>query len=510
MSPAHPTPERALAEALARNDLDAVAEIVANHLFALLQNDWRALVEAIERLPDEVVAANPGMGIIRDFGASVRLRDGAINLEVLPALSGNDAAAAGLSDRLLDAVLLQEMLAHRFRADFVAAKAIGARLRARISRPDERGRRPLHDVVAFAALHVGITEVLAGDLEQSLRDFADARILRVEGQHDLSEQDANLKAAAVHAVLGRLGESERLMRRADALPEPGESFAGFLASTRSAIRALIAVDRLDAEAPALTEEAIERNGDDEFWSLALLASTRWSIVTGDLAGALDAVDQATAFRPMPAGSLAAGIAVAARAQALAMLGEFGAARDVLDGGGECTLRDAAVVRVRLALHLDGPQAAIAAARAIAVQPGLGPSARAETMLLAAWAQTLLFGAPEPGTARPLGALVARERLWRMLQLVPAEVVAQIPGLEAAPAFARGLALPEAGSGIRLSPNELEILRLLAGPDPLPAIARARFVTLNTVKTQVASVYRRLGVHGRREAVAEAGRRGLLS
>ena len=499
----------ALAAAVEADDLDRIAAIVSGGIFTLLQEDWRLLITAIERLPEEQVVANPVLAIVRDFGGAVRLRDGAINHKVVPAFSGDGSALPEVPDRVLDAVLLQEMLAHRFRADYDAAKAVADRLRPRISRGDVHGRRPVHDLVAFVALHIGITETLHGDLEQALRDLSDARILRAEEQHDLSERDALLKTALVHAALGRIVEAERLAGLAATLPEPGESFQGFLAATTSSVEALVAVDRLDPRAPELIAEALERNVDDELWSLALLASTRWAIATGDPHGAIDQIEQAAAFRPLPSGSLPAAIAAAGRAQALAMMGEFGAAAQVLERGGDCGLRDAAVVRVRLALHADGPEAAIAAARRLVVQSGIGPAARAETMLIAAWAQTLLLGSPDPATAAPLGALIAREGLWRTLQLVPDAVAASIPGLDAAPAFPRRLVVPEPGLNVRLTPNELEILRLLAGPHSLPAIAKSRFVTINTVKSQVSSIYRRLGVHGRREAVAEATRRGIL-
>lgn len=509
MSSPEPSLERRLDAAFASGDLEAAGAFVAEHLFALIEMDWRKAIDALERLPEDFVAAHPLLRMVKDFGGSVRLADGAINLEVRPALSGEQAVASGLPDRVLDGILLQEMLAYRFRSDFAAAREIGTRLRARISRGDERGRRPVHDLAAFAALQVGITEALSDDFEQALRDFSEARILRGGLQSDLAARDSHLKAALVHAVLGRLDEAERLLLRADDFAEPGGSFVGFLDATSSAVWALLAVDRLAPSAPELVREAVEQNAEDEFWSLALLASTRWSIATGDLAGALEAVDQAAALRPMPAGSLAAAIAVAARAQALVMLGEFSEAARVLDSGGESGFPDIAVVRVRLALYTDGPEAALAAARRLAVQPGLGPSARAETMLLAAWAQQSILGAPEAATTGPLGSLIAREGIWRMLQLVPDEVVATLPGLDAAPPRVRGLIVPALGRSTRLSPNELEILRLLAGPDSLPVIAKARFVTLNTVKTQVSSVYRRLGAHDRRGAVAEATRRGIL-
>ncbi|GAB4085239.1 LuxR C-terminal-related transcriptional regulator [Myceligenerans cantabricum] len=61
----------------------------------------------------------------------------------------------------------------------------------------------------------------------------------------------------------------------------------------------------------------------------------------------------------------------------------------------------------------------------------------------------------------------------------------------------------------LTQRESELLRDLPSPMSVQEIADARGVSLNTVKTHLGSVYRKLGVSRRRGAVLEARRRGLL-
>jgi LuxR family transcriptional regulator, maltose regulon positive regulatory protein len=77
---------------------------------------------------------------------------------------------------------------------------------------------------------------------------------------------------------------------------------------------------------------------------------------------------------------------------------------------------------------------------------------------------------------------------------------------------------DAGSGpersgraraVRLTPSELALLRELPAPLSLEQIAEARGVSLNTVKTHLQAIYRKLDVHNRREAVIVGRRRGLL-
>ena len=61
----------------------------------------------------------------------------------------------------------------------------------------------------------------------------------------------------------------------------------------------------------------------------------------------------------------------------------------------------------------------------------------------------------------------------------------------------------------LTERELVVLRLLDGELSIREIAQSLYVATNTVKTQIRSIYRKLGVSSREEAVEEANRRGLL-
>jgi LuxR family maltose regulon positive regulatory protein len=68
--------------------------------------------------------------------------------------------------------------------------------------------------------------------------------------------------------------------------------------------------------------------------------------------------------------------------------------------------------------------------------------------------------------------------------------------------------PEGVQHTGLTPAELRLLPLLATHLSFREIAQQLFVSRNTIKTQSISVYRKLGVSSRSEAVAEAQRLGL--
>src|SRR3989441_4016359 len=76
-----------------------------------------------------------------------------------------------------------------------------------------------------------------------------------------------------------------------------------------------------------------------------------------------------------------------------------------------------------------------------------------------------------------------------------------------PAIAAKLA--ERLPGEELTPRELEVLRLLAEGKPNKLIGADLTITEVTVKSHVQSVFRKLNVLSRTEAIAVANRRGLL-
>ncbi|MCP4284846.1 MAG: response regulator transcription factor, partial [Gammaproteobacteria bacterium] len=61
----------------------------------------------------------------------------------------------------------------------------------------------------------------------------------------------------------------------------------------------------------------------------------------------------------------------------------------------------------------------------------------------------------------------------------------------------------------LSAREQDVLRLLVTDLRTPDIAKELFVSVNTVRSHIKSLYRKLDAHSRHEAVAKAKELGLL-
>ena len=109
----------------------------------------------------------------------------------------------------------------------------------------------------------------------------------------------------------------------------------------------------------------------------------------------------------------------------------------------------------------------------------------------------------------LGGLLAGRRRPRIVVLdaTTSDVPLDIEALRAVGAFPE--LLPEPVSPVALTEREGVVLRALATGSDIGTIARTLFVSENTVRMQVRAVYRKLGVHSRDQAVAEAVRRGIV-
>lgn len=92
------------------------------------------------------------------------------------------------------------------------------------------------------------------------------------------------------------------------------------------------------------------------------------------------------------------------------------------------------------------------------------------------------------------------------QLTVAEAFAEIRAISTPPTAAD----PDIGTAIKLSPRELEVLRLLAAGHPDRAIADELFLSVRTVEAHVSRTLAKLGVKSRTAAVGAAISAGLVN
>jgi LuxR family maltose regulon positive regulatory protein len=487
----------ALTHALQADDPPAMADLLSDQWLDLLLGGVApdALLDAARLRPDDrrlaVVAA----------GACLEAGDGPRAEAVL--------AGAGASGPADDAGALATLLQARARGDVSAARAAASRLTERgepgpLAVPVDDARRSL------AMLHLGITEFDAGLLDTAADTLDAASALAVDARRERVVLECLGRTAALEVLGGRLTRAEAAAVAARSLAAP----AGWERSAACAwaSAALAAVHWLRDE----LEEA-EANADAAMVAAYAAAEVPAAhvvrLLRAHLAVGRGDVDRGRALLR----TVRDGLAITGPLVCL-WLDALGPRPWAAEDEDETDTLAAAAVRL-------GRGDALSALRRVDAlldtESGLHPTRRLHAWLVAAVARQALghtrdaseaieraleIAAPE-GYRRPFadGGGAVRRMLQRHASLPTAyaPVVAElIDALERVSAPPPGLLEP-------LSDRERDVLRLLPTLLPNTEIAAELFVSVNTVKTHVKSIYRKLEVSSRREAVARARQLRLM-
>ena len=547
----HGLADEAIEHALAAGDADRAATLVELAVPEIRRHRQEAKMRGwLHALPDDTVRRSPVLGMFAAAlllaagdldGTVLRLDDAERALRTEPK-DGERAWADTVELRTLPATIaMYRASVAQARGDVEGTQA-NARRALDLAGPDDHlARGGAEGFLAMAAW-------ARGDVVTAFETFSDAMgSLRAGG--DLVD---GLGGAVVLADLSRAAGrpvrahelSDRALREAEDLGAP---------VTRAAAELHVVLAELDAEvgelgrarshleaAATLTERApVTESHFRLFVARALLAAAE-----GGVATALGHLDRAESLhRPgffpdvRPVAALRARIQLAAGD--LASAGRWAQSRDPSPTAHLQYLReynDLTLVRLLLAqhrAHLDPDaadralalleprrEAATASRRAgslveIRLLTALAHEAqghRAEALRCLSDALSLapepegfarLFldeGAPAVGLLRAIdGDGVAGRQARRVLAAGSADRSPPITAPSGIPP------LPDP-----LSDREQQVLRLLDSELSGPEIARALFISPNTLRTHTKHVFTKLGVSSRREAVARARERGLLS
>jgi LuxR family transcriptional regulator, maltose regulon positive regulatory protein len=532
-------PVPAVRHALAAGDVDQAARLLTTDWAPLLADGQAAtLGELVARLPGERVRASPELAVV---AALSRLALG--ELEEADAWLGVAAAAeppfagpatgAGAAMRL--ARLYRARLAGEVADAGPAARGLlapDALLTMERSGADDDQRTLAHALLGSTQLWSGQLEEAAANLERA-RDDADRsgrQVVRVAAI-------ANL--ALLEAVRGRLGRAGELAR----LASEGARGVAWSASPQLACAQLATAvcayhrDDLAAASAALDRATRAALPGDRPLRLAAAVLGGWMAAASgrDQADAalrhLDGAIAATGGRPT---RLLAPATRAARARLLATAGDEEAALAALDHSGRPRPAVETVVLARLQLTQGDPTAAVhTLAPLLAGEPGrppLAPPLAIEASLVEAVAnqeladhtaavgalrRALDLAAPESyrrvfvegGT--PVRLLLADHLNWDSTHhpLVGA-VLERLRAAEPAGPAGGGPAAP-AALVVPLSEREQVVLRYLSSRLSAGEIADELYVSLNTVKTHIKSIYRKLDTNRRWDAVKRARQLQLL-
>ncbi|WP_247957310.1 response regulator transcription factor [Microbacterium galbinum] len=491
----------ALADALRSGDEDAVAAVLTLHVWPLLNAHYDAFERAFRALPVTVRARHfplEALGQLAMVTGSQRAR------EVL--LFDHRRVAA----KEAGGIHFVQLLAARLAGDYSAANRSASRL-ADWSRAAEAEGLVADGPAAFFMAQSGFTELLNGRTATAVRRFGQARRMAATATLHDSERDALGKSALAHIVRGSIASARQALALAQELPVRAPTvFQRFSASTERAARALIAVEQQDDAASALAPLTLLESAD-ELWPFKLLALARDALARESPLEALEFVTVAQSTQLIPARSLASDAVTALRVDAFLAMDQPLAASRVSDNDETGILTRLA--RMRVAIRSGDRERARRLSTVIVSDPDATPHVQLESRLLLAWVDVLDEASLSPATAA-MATAYAAQRGARLFTGVPGYVLEALRALVRDP---DAIPLPES-SGLTtsqsllrhpLTQRERRVLVAASTSATLAEMAVDLKVSRNTVKTQLSSLYRKLGVGSRADAVAAATRLGLL-
>lgn len=366
----------------------------------------------------------------------------------------------------------------------------------------------------------GTTRMLAGNFSGAIGDLQTGYHTAHESPLAIVAADAAGRAALVWAFLGESNRATMWLARHDTAPDPQDWFVPVVRSPGHAARALVAIDQLlpDAARDALDRIQEGRNLD-ESWPFLAYVRAQYALVWGDPIGVLNELDDARVRHEswIGDGGIAAPMLASAEANLLTALGWGNQARAIIDGH-HSSHPLMQVSGARLALLTGHPQDALVTGSSTTWTRNAPARFQREMLLLHALAN-LRIGDID-AAAVLLRRAVRRARSGHALR-----AFATVPTQEFAVLADRvpeSLALiqhrlvcntspiyPATITVVTLTERETLVLREVARGQTMPQIAETLYVSYNTVKSQMRTLYQKLGAGSRPEAIIRARALGLI-
>ena len=411
----------------------------------------------------------------------------------------------GAVDRGSDsAALLGQVVALRKEGRFAEAASICDDL---ASRAVSSSGTPETTVVSDAAFcfQAGLTYFFAVRPHEAMGLL---RRARSAGAGTPVGEDAAAVLGLMHALRGE-GPEARAALSTDRSPRRHHRNNARLAHTAEQIAAaLLAIDRLESDVALDILVDIEAStAPNELWALTLYAQGSLALLTHTPMDGLRRIKAEIRKHPELHAGYNAVLVNAIRADLELALGDFDRARNLV---ADSTHLFTAPVHARMRLLTGDPAGSEALVHHYGTDPNCTPRQAMELAVLGAAAACALGRDTEarPHLDRAI-ALSQQTGLLRPFTMVSPLMARHLGSLGVdLPTAAEPTALdtatyPKSKPVVRLTPRERAVLDGLIAGRSARTIAKVEFVSVNTVKTQLRSLYRKLGVNSGKDAVIAA-------
>ena len=506
------------------HDWPTAEEVWFHHGTSLMMQPVGTFVDLLDTIPGEVLEEYPSVAIYRR-AMTIANDDSDLDGRMATVRSYFEASSqvmAKLEDpRLVELILVStgHMIGLRLVGRFEDADAFAKEQAARIdSQIEAGGGRP--DVLRWLYLQWGLTGTLLGDERGSMLCYRRAWEYRTTSRSDWVSSNVAANLALTHAMSGDTEPSRLWLDRHHEF-DTSHLWGDYLIGIGAHVaEGMLALDRLD---DAGVQPHLQHLGDGsisvELWAFAAFLHAQHQLHFGDPVAALATLDAAQQNHDdrLSVKGPNARLLARARADLLIASGDHRRARQVL----EATESDHPLMAVPTArIHLlagDEPVARRLAGEALD-QSGVTTRDRLELLLLQAAAAFRTGDRYSAGQAlrssmtiyrttgilRPFATLKAGVRDWLLAMADGGMDPADRARLtEQRPVY------PNEVLEVRLSRQEQAVLASLRDHASRQDIADQLYVSVNTVKTHLNSVYRKLGTSSRDQALIKARQLGLL-
>ncbi|MGW9402994.1 LuxR C-terminal-related transcriptional regulator [Arthrobacter sp. NPDC055585] len=510
-------PLEALGHAIRADTLDLATDVIRRSALELFTYHGPETRKLLEEIPLLKLARQPApalaLAVIYNSSAFRRMRGTELTLL---ALSGARALYRSMpqAERLL--LTLVEAVALRGCGQLPRSAArAAAGLQAYAEMPlAERGRIGPLESVAVAHLGISLWRTGAhGDAEAAFTRAAS--IAAAQDQADYEGYYHSL-TACLSAETGDLSGAAHFLQLCAGLAWGRDEVHPYAETPLRLAEAMVALESGDhTAAKAALARVLDQAGSMEFWPRVRYLDAIADLAAGKTATALarleDLLSRPKELPPVSEPERALLI----RAQSLLLLAS-GLPGQALTAAGRLPKRSGELVTARIHLAGGQPGKTLSAVLGLRSEGTVRQQAEATGLSVAARLQL------EPGITPGLMLELARlsnlytaHGLRLSTSLLPAADLERVRqaaaqgGLDVGLESGQESVIGSTQGLAELTPRELAILGSLVQTGSLAEIAQLHFVSVNTVKSQIRGLYRKLGVSGREDALKEALRRGVL-
>jgi LuxR family maltose regulon positive regulatory protein len=503
----------AVSHAVAAEDWKSVTDVLAVHWSKLLTDAPDVLRAATNALPQDFLDENPRWAEARYLMSHMPSGGG----DVRPVMYKHTERQA--TDGLMDLLssLTSRSAALRFNGRFNEAASTAAEAEAALRGASADQLDEVAHVLPELTLQWGLCFEFAGHASRALKIFEETYDDALQRGNLRMAVDAAGNSALVIAVSGSTASAATWLDRMPAFAD-AENSPQAVHTAGNMARAILATNGLDiAEARAISAVRFDIARSPEQWAIHEWILARIAELSGDALAGLASLRGVLAAKSPDTWSSGVNrwLMLSAQADLLIASGQASAAEALLDrarasGLSGVPFRDYVdTARARAALFAGEPERAVK----IAMPHVIAASTRVRTLaelLLVVAAVDIAAGRMEEATSRFRSALdlIETHDLSVLLARVPRDALHTLLALPGCTIDAETLRRVEATNALSIAANpvasltrrERDVLRLLVAGASIEQIGREQFVTRNTLKSHVRSIYKKLGTSSREETI----------